>query len=90
MMSAELPSSHPRRHKINVLTSLSPQGMISPLSFTWRRRNYTITSWGRRWQVPEGEHFLVMTAGGRMFELVHRLPEDEWILLSAAPRQVAV
>lgn len=89
-MTGHPPSFHSRRHKITVTSATNPQGEVSPVRFTWRRRDYVICSWGRRWQAADGEHFLVMTATGRMFELVHRVRDGDWFLLSAAPRHSTV
>lgn len=89
-MTGQLPTFHARRHKITVTSATHPQGELRPLSFTWRSKIYTIDSWGRRWQAADGEHFLVMTAAGRMFELVHRAPDGDWFLLTALPRHSTV
>ena len=84
------PTFHARRHKILVLAKTTPQGQVQPLSFTWRSKDYTISSWGRHWQAGDGEHYLVMTDAGRMFELVHRTADGQWFLLGAAPRHATV
>ncbi len=89
-MTGQPSPSRPRRHKIIVVSSTDPQGQVSPLSFTWRNANYTIASWGRRWRTAGGEHFLVMTAAGRMFELVYRPQDGTWYLQRAAPTQSTV
>ena len=89
-MTGQLPTFHARRHQISVATATSPQGQVNPIRFIWRSRAYTIASWRRRWQAADGDHFLVMTAAGRMFELVHRVQDGEWFLLGAAPRHATV
>ncbi|MCU0485736.1 MAG: hypothetical protein MUC85_06445 [Anaerolineales bacterium] len=84
------PTFHARRHKIMVHSQITPQGQVQPLSFTWRAKNYVISSWGRQWQAADGEHYLVMTESGRMFELVHRVSAGEWFLRGTAPRHATV
>ena len=49
----------------------SAEGEVSVLSFTWLGRRYPVTSQGRQWRAEDGWHFLVMTTGERMFELVY-------------------
>ena len=50
-------------------------GSIRPLGFVWKGRSMKITSWGRQWEKNEASpsggsrHFLVMTAGDRVWEL---------------------
>ena len=45
-------------------------GKISPLSFTWHGQRRAVTSRGRQWGADDGLHFLVMSSGDRVFELV--------------------
>ena len=89
-MTGYPPTFHARRHKIAVITTADAQGQVRPLRFTWRGREHTIASWGRCWQAADGEHFLVMAASGRMFELVQRAQDGDWFLLGATPRHATV
>lgn len=48
-------------------------GCIVPLSLQWRGQRQPVASLARTWNTGQGKdatrHFLVMTAGGRLFEL---------------------
>ena len=89
-MPGQPPTSRSRRYKITVASAANAQGQVSPLRFTWRGKDHTIASWGRHWQAADGDHYLVMTAAGRMFELVHHPQDGAWFLLRAAPIHSAV
>lgn len=49
----------------------SAEGEVSVLSFTWHGHKYPVTSQGRQWRAEDGWHYLVMTTGERVFELVY-------------------
>lgn len=89
-MSASQATFRPRRHKIVVVSQTNLQGEVIPLRFTWRGATYDITSWGRRWTAADGEHSLVMSKSGRMFELVYRPQDGDWFLVGASPSHTAV
>ena len=63
---------------------------ITVLSFTWGGRRLPVTSMGREWGADDGFHFLVMTTGERVFELVYHSASGLWHVASAPqPRVVA-
>jgi hypothetical protein len=74
---------------IEVTARFGPQGQISPLRFTWKGRSYLVESSGRRWNGADGQHILVMTGSGAMFELVFLPAEGRWYLGQAAPTRTA-
>jgi hypothetical protein len=53
-------------------------GAITLLSFTWRGRKRRVASHGRRWAAEDGLHFLVMTHGDQVFELIFSPPTGLW------------
>jgi hypothetical protein len=53
-------------------------GKITVLSFTWQGRRLPVTGAGREWDADDGHHFLVMTAGERVFELVYESAGGVW------------
>jgi hypothetical protein len=46
-------------------------GRITVLTFTWRGRKRPVVSHGRQWGADDGFHFLVMTTGDQIVELVY-------------------
>jgi hypothetical protein len=68
---------------VEVTARFGPDGKIIPLRFRWQGGLYPVESTGRRWQVEDGYHILVMTAGGRMFELLFIAQENRWYLAQA-------
>jgi|WetSurMetagenome_2_1015567.scaffolds.fasta_scaffold358529_2 hypothetical protein len=75
---------------IGVTAQFSPDGNITPLSFTWQGRDYPVESVGRSWQDTAGHHFLVIVPGARIFELVLDLAASRWRLEQVGTeRQVA-
>jgi hypothetical protein len=46
-------------------------GRITVLSFTWRGRKRPVLSHGRQWGADDGFHFLVMTTGEQVIELLY-------------------
>jgi len=61
-------------------------GEITVLSFTWRGRARPVTSVGRHWSAADGRHFLVMTTGERVFELLHEPESGAWKIVSEPER----
>ncbi len=47
----------------------SVTGEISPHSFTWRGSILSVEGVGRRWREGDERCFVVLAAGGRLFEL---------------------
>lgn len=66
---------------IEVTAEFDRQGRVTPLSFKWRDRIYTVTSTGRQWEAELGRHVLVMAAGDRVFHLCFAREEGCWYLL---------
>jgi hypothetical protein len=65
---------------VEVLARFDAQGKVTPLRFSWQGQEFEIESTGRRWQAEDGLHILVMTPGGRMFELLLLASEFRWYL----------
>ena len=63
-------------------------GKITLLSFTWRGRRLPVTSMGREWETEAGHHFLVMTTGERIFELIYHSTSGLWRVASAPEQRV--
>src|SRR5512136_2149649 len=55
---------------IEITVRFDPQGQVTPLRFTWKGRRFLVESTGRQWTGADGQHILVMTGSGAMFELV--------------------
>ena len=55
-------------------------GQATPKGFFWRGRMYPVDSIGRQWQDERGQHYLVMVAGGKVFELLFVCEEMQWYL----------
>lgn len=58
-------------------------GKIMVLSFNWKGRRLPVTGAGRQWNGEDGLHFLVMTAGERVFELVYHATTGVWNVAKA-------
>lgn len=69
---------------IEVDVHISAQGEVRPTSFTWRKRTFIITGLGRASTKGDERHFLVMTAGDRIFELRWHVPANRWFLARAS------
>ena len=61
-------------------------GHISILSFTWRGRKRPVLSHGRQWGAEDGFHFLVMTTGEQIMELVYVPLSSLWHVADAPNR----
>ena len=64
-------------------------GKITVLRFTWRGTRMPVTSQGRQWVAEDGRHFLVMTTGERVFELVYESTEGVWRVAKAPGRELS-
>ena len=73
---------------VEVVARFDLSGKIIPLSVTWREKNYSIESSGRRWQAEDGQHILVMTHSERMFELVFNPAAGRWYLKQVVEGQI--
>ena len=70
---------------VEVTVHFDANGKATPLRFTWKGSVYEVESAGRRWQAEDGQHILVMTPGGRIFELLYALNENRWYLRRTSP-----
>lgn len=69
---------------IEVTARFDAQGTITPLAFTRKGSQQRVKSTGRRWVDEQGQHFLVMTMGEHMYELIFRSSEGLWYISRAA------
>jgi hypothetical protein len=74
---------------IEITVRFGPQGQVTPLRFTWKARRFLVESTGRQWTGADGQHILVMTGSGEMFELVFASRDGRWYLAQAAPTRTA-
>ena len=58
-------------------------GKITVLSFSWRGCKLPVLGAGRQWGAEDGFHFLVMTTGERVFELVYHSVSSLWHVVKA-------
>jgi hypothetical protein len=62
-------------------------GRLTPLAFHWHGLRLTVASWGRTWFAGDGtqqrQHFLVMTASRRTFELAFASDVRRWWVIRA-------
>ncbi len=54
------------------------EGPPQPLAFRWRGERMMIHSVGRSWQQADEQHYLVMVAGDRVYELAYSLEHGSW------------
>lgn len=64
-------------------------GDIAILSFTWQGRALPVTGMGRRWDENGAAHFLVMTLGERIFELIFERAAGKWTVSETSPKKAA-
>ncbi len=64
-------------------------GRITVLSFTWRGRKRPVLSQGRQWGAEDGFHFLVMTTGDQIVELVYVPLSGLWHIADTPPRPLS-
>jgi hypothetical protein len=72
---------------VEVTARFDPQGRATPLSFTLEGTLYAVNSIGRRWEDEAGQHSLVMSATGEVFELVFSPQESRWFLGETGQRR---
>jgi hypothetical protein len=51
-----------------------------PIAFLWNGRRHLIEKTIKRWRLPEGPGFRVVTVNGIKCDLVYRERQDEWSL----------
>ena len=64
-------------------------GRITVLSFTWRGRKRPVLSLGRQWGAADGFHFLVMTSGDQVIELLYVPLSGLWHIAGAPNHPMA-
>ena len=64
-------------------------GRMTVLSFTWRGRKRPVVSHGRQWGADDGFHFLVMTTGEQIVELVYVPLSGLWHIAEAPARPLS-
>ena len=65
---------------IEVTAHFDQSGKATPLRFAWKKSTYLVESTGRQWQDEQGQHFMVMVMGGRLFELLFVCETHCWYL----------
>lgn len=73
---------------IEVTAHFNQNGKATPLRFTWKGSTYLIESTGRQWQDEQGQHFMVMVVGERLFELLFVCDTHCWYLLRVGPNRL--
>ena len=73
---------------IEVTAHFDLTGKATPLRFTWKKTIYLIESTGRQWQDEQGQHFMVMVTGGRLFELLFVCSTRCWYLANMGPTRL--
>ncbi len=72
---------------------VAQDGSLRPLAFAWKGRRRKVASLGRRWSAEDGEHFLVRTSEGHVYELTYEESSGDWWLTgsrtSRGPRAAA-
>lgn len=74
---------------IEVTARFDREGKVTPLRFTWLGSEYLVESTGRRWEVSDALHILVMVPDGRMFELIFTPSSGSWFLGSTQSDRLA-
>jgi hypothetical protein len=64
-------------------------GGTTVLSFTWRGHKRPVVSQGRQWNAEDGLHFLVMTPGEQIVELVYAPLSGQWHIAEARARPLS-
>jgi hypothetical protein len=75
---------------VAVLARFDESGNVQPLRFTWQGVEYPVEASGRRWKDEAGLHILVMSAGGRVFELLWSADQAVWSLRQIGPPRPGV
>lgn len=71
---------------VAVETRMEADGTLQPLAFEWHSRRWPVASLGRCWQEAGEEHFLAMTAGEQVFELIYSPTRCAWRLRRRSAR----
>ncbi len=70
---------------IEVTARFSEDGTITVQHFAWNGGRYHVESAGRQWTDDDGQHMLVMVAGGQIYELVFKGSEGRWYIAKLRP-----
>jgi hypothetical protein len=70
---------------IEVIARFSEDGTITPQHFSWNGSRYHVESAGRQWTDDDGQHMLVMVAGGQIYELIFKGIERRWYITKVKP-----
>ena len=65
---------------IHVEARIGEDGEIIPLAFVWEERRFTVLALGRQWQKGLRRHFLVMTSGEQVFEIIFFEEVGRWCM----------
>jgi hypothetical protein len=65
---------------IEVRTRTDQEGTLIPFECILGEKTYRVMGIGRRWQIEDGEHLLVMFPGDRVVELLHRSDDTWWLI----------
>jgi hypothetical protein len=68
---------------ISVEAGVDGRGQVQPKAFVWDGQRHEVEDIGRRWLEGDWVHVLVMTAGGRTWELAYSHAEAAWRLFRA-------
>jgi len=64
-------------------------GTVTVLSFTWHGHKRPVVSHGRQWDADDGRHYLVMTTGEQIVELVHAPQGGRWSIAETHGRPLS-
>jgi hypothetical protein len=70
---------------IEVTARFSEDGTITPQHFSWNGGRYHVESAGRQWNDDDGQHMLVMVAGGQIYELIFNGSQGRWYITKVKP-----
>jgi hypothetical protein len=73
---------------IEVTARFSEDGKITVQHFAWNGGRYHVESAGRQWTDDDGQHMLVMVAGGQIYELVFTGIEARWYIARVKPDRI--
>ncbi len=65
---------------IEVTARFSEEGNIIVQHFAWNGSRYHVEFAGRQWTDDDGQHMLVMVAGGQIYELIFKGSERRWYI----------
>ncbi len=75
------------RERISVEVHVAEDGSLRPLAFAWKGRRRKVAALGRRWAAEDGEHFLVRTSEGQVYELTYDEGSGDWWLVATRARR---